>query len=330
MRKSTFLTICVLGSFLLAVSAAPVLGAKIWKPWPDQWWPSKWGPDDEKGSFNTLTPAKVKSAMKIVKTGKMYRLGMPYKQGMPLFGSRSYALHIPGLPAGGPLGPNKCVWNDEYVIGELGQIGTQFDGPGHVGIRGKDGVDRWYNGVQLASMENVYGLKKNGVEKVGPCITRGVLIDMVGLKGRTMEKGEVIYVKDVKACIKKAGIAPIGEGDAVIFHTGWGKHWGDPPTFNAGCPGFGWEVARYMVKKNVALLSADTWPVQVIPEEDPDTAFAIHNYMQTMNGVWFLENLSHEAMSEMAKDGTYEFLFVFVPVPFVGATGSPGDAVAIK
>ena len=85
-----------------------------------------------------------------------------------------------------------------------------------------------------------------------------------------------------------------------------------------------------MIKKNVALLSADTWPVDAIPGEDPDGAFDVHNLMQTVNGIWYLENISHEAMTEMAKDGTYEFLFVFVPVPFVGATGSPGDAIAIK
>jgi kynurenine formamidase len=327
MKKSTFLTICIIGAFVLAVSAAPASGGVFW---PDKWWPSKWGAGDEKGSFNTLTPNKVKSAMKVVKTGKMYRLGMPYEPKMPLFGSRTYALHIPGLPVGGPLGNNNIVWNDEFIVGELGQIGTQFDGPGHVGIRGKDGVDRWYNGAELATMENVYGLKKNGIEKVGPCITRGVLIDMVGLKGRTMNKGEVITLKDVERCIKKAGIAPIGEGDAVIFHTGWGKYWTDPATFNAGCPGIGIEVARYMVKKNVALLAADTWPVDAIPGEDPNGAFDIHNYSQTVNGLWYLENLSHKTMTEMVKDGTYEFLFVFVPVPFVGGTGSPGDAIAIK
>ncbi len=325
MRKS--LAICLAAVFALAIFTAPALGKQYW---PDKWWPSKWGAGDEKGSFNTLTPAKVKSAMKVVKTGKMYRLGMPYEKGMPLFGSRTYALHIPGLPVGGPLGNNNIVWNDEFIVGELGQVGTQFDGPGHVGIRGKDGVDRWYNGAELGTMANVYGLQKNGVEKVGPCITRGVLIDMVGLKGRTMKKGEVIYVKDVEACIKKAGIAPVGEGDAVIFHTGWGQYWNDPATFNAGCPGIGIEVAKYMVNKNVALLAADTWPVDVIPGEDPNGAFDVHNYSQTVNGLWYLENLSHETMVQMAKEGTYEFLFVFVPVPFVGGTGSPGDAIAIK
>jgi len=314
--------------FLLAFSVAPVLGEQYW---PDKWWPSKWGAGDEKGSFNTMTPKNVLAALKTAKSGKIYRLGRPYTKDMPLFGSRTYSLIIPGLPAGGPFGNNNIVWNDEFIVGELGQVGTQFDGPGHVGIRGKDGIDRWYNGFELNSYENVYGLKKLGIEKLGPCIARGVLIDMVGLKGRAMNQGEVITVADVEACIKKAGIAPISEGNAVIFHTGWGQYYKtDIPKYNAGCPGIGIGVAKDMVAKDVSMLGADTWPVDAIPGEDKKGAFDIHNYSQTINGMWYIENLDNDTMAQMAKDGVYEFLFIFVPVPFAGATGSPGDAIAIK
>ena len=318
----------VVGLVTLAISGAPAFGEV---PWPDKWWPSKWGPEDERGSFNTITPDKIVSSLKVVKTGRTYRLGRPYGMGMPKFGNRTYSLIIPGLPVGGPLGDNNIVWNDEFIVGELGQVGTQFDGPGHVGIRGPDGVDRWYNGRALASSDNTYGLKMNGVEKLGPCITRGLLIDVAGLKGvESMEQGEVITPADIEACIAKAGISPIGEGDAVIFHTGWGTHYDDPATYNAGCPGIGMESANYLIERNVSLLGADTWPVDAIPGEDPDGAFLIHNYMETVNGIWYLENLDNEPMAQMAKDGVYEFLFIFVPVPFAGATGSPGDAIAIE
>ena len=87
-------------------------------------------------------------------------LGRPFEMTMPKFGSRTYSLLIPGLPVGGPVGNNNIVWNDEYIVGELGQVGTQFDGPGHVGIRGKDGVDRWYNGRELASFSTCPYLSK--------------------------------------------------------------------------------------------------------------------------------------------------------------------------
>jgi len=329
MRKSTLFVIFVVGAFVLSISAAPAL-AKTRATWPDKWWPSKWGPGDEKGAFNLITPAKVRSAIKLVTKGKIYRTGMTYEPGMPLFGKRTYALHIPGLPLGGPLGPHQIVWNDEFICGELGQIGTQFDGPGHVGIRCKDGVDRWYNGAELATGEHVYGFKVNGVEKLGPCVTRGVLIDMVALKGRGMNKAEVIYPKDIEACIKKAGIAPIGEGDCVIFNTGWGRYWGDPATFNSGCPGIGVDAAEYLIAKNVSMLCSDTWPIEAVPAEEADRPFQVHCLMQPVNGIWFLENLSTKVLSQMAKDGVYEFLWIYIPVQFGGATGSPGEGIAIR
>jgi kynurenine formamidase len=311
----------------LSLAAAPAFGARYW---PDKWWPSKWGADDEKGSFNTVTPARVLKALSIPKTGKIYRLGRPYSNDMPKFGNRTFSIHIPGLPVGGPLGDNKIVWNDEFIVCEVGQVGTQFDGPGHVGIMGDDNVMRWYNGIELASSENTYGLTKLGVEKLGPCIARGVLIDMPGLKGRKMNKGEVIYPKDYQAAMRKAGVAPLKEGDMVLQNTGWGRYWNDPATFNAGCPGIGIDTARMLIKVGISMLAGDTWPNDVIPGESETGAFDIHNLMQTVNGIWYLENVNNDVMDQMARDGVYEFLWIFVPVQFQGATGSPGDGIAIQ
>ena len=208
-RRESIVAVLLVALMLIGLSASAMAADDAL--WADKWYPSKWGAEDEKGSFNTITPAVVKGAAGLVTKGKIYRLGMPYVAGMPLFGKRSYSLTIPGLPAGGPLGKNNVVWNDEVIFGELGQVGTQFDGLGHIGIKGDDGVSRWYNGRALANAANVYGLTQNGVEKLGPCITRGVLIDMAGLKGvKSMEKGQVITSQDIEAAVKKAGIAPSG------------------------------------------------------------------------------------------------------------------------
>jgi hypothetical protein len=38
---------------------------------------------------------------------------------------------------------------------------------------------------------------------------------------------------------------------------------------------------------------ADTWPVDAIPGEDPNGAFDIHNLMQTVHGIWYIENLDY-------------------------------------
>ena len=105
-------------------------------PLGSKWWPNKlWGADDEAGSTNWYTKAEVvMRAMAQVKSGKVYRLGHEYHSKMPLFGDRKFVLRIPGGPTGGPLGANSIVWNDEFLATEIGQVGTQFDGLGHIGV----------------------------------------------------------------------------------------------------------------------------------------------------------------------------------------------------
>jgi len=98
-----------------------------------RWWPSKWGAQDQAGASNHMTPAKVLAATRLIKTGKVYNLDRPYEAGIPAFGARVWALRIPGTPSGGPFGKNKLCYHDEFVAAEIGQIGTQFDGLGHIG-----------------------------------------------------------------------------------------------------------------------------------------------------------------------------------------------------
>ncbi|MGD0486477.1 MAG: cyclase family protein [Syntrophorhabdales bacterium] len=299
---------------------------------PEKWWPSKYGADDERGANNLITPGVVMGALKIPKTGQIYKLTKPYTNHMPLPWGRTYSLTIPGCPAGGPYGKQGIVWNDEFLVGEISQVGTQFDGLGHIGLRDSQGVYRWYNGhaFNQNSAENAHGLKHLGPEKLVPYITRGVLIDVAGLRGvKTMKKGEIITVADIEACIKKAGIAPIKKGDAVLFNTGWIELWdGDPKVYNEGCPGVGVKGLKYLVSKEVSIVGGDTWPaLDAVPGEDADYPFPAHSFMECVNGIGQLQNLD---LRELAKDKVYEFLFVFSPIPLEGATGSPVSALAIR
>jgi hypothetical protein len=88
----------------------------------------------------------------------------------------------------GPFGKNNLMGHDDFLCTEIGQVGTQFDRPGHMGARMEmaDGRSKnvYYNGFTVQDdMANRYGLKKLGVEQVNPYITRGVLIDIAGYKG---------------------------------------------------------------------------------------------------------------------------------------------------
>ena len=62
MKKSNSLAIFLVGVFVLGIFTSSALGEVYW---PEKWWPSKWGADDEKGSFNTITPQKIMSSYSI-------------------------------------------------------------------------------------------------------------------------------------------------------------------------------------------------------------------------------------------------------------------------
>ncbi len=135
-------------------------------PLTENWAPGPWGPDDMAGAVNRTTPAMVLKAVGLVKQGKTATLGKIYAGDAPAFGTRGWRMTIPGLPTGGPFGAHKLVYNDEYLSTEIGQIGTQFDGPGHIGAITSKGMF-FYNGrMLLKSGASAYGMGPLGVEHV--------------------------------------------------------------------------------------------------------------------------------------------------------------------
>jgi kynurenine formamidase len=291
------------------------------------WWPSEWGADDQRGAMNRLTPKKVLEAAQLIKEGKTYQLGRVYEPGMPLFGNRHYSLSIVGSPSGGPVGDNRVVWHDEMFSGEIGQIGTQFDGLGHIGTRVGDD-DIFYNGFKGSEFSKPYGLEKLGVENVGVFFTRGVLIDLVAYKKKErLEVGYVITPDDLRGALKKQDVE-ISEGDVVLIRTGHGSLWMvDNETFNSGMPGIGLLAAKWLASKKVVMIGADTWGVEAVPGENPNVAFQVHQLLINQKGIHLLENLDLDGLGE---DKVYEFAFVFSPLRLKGATGSPGNPIAVK
>jgi kynurenine formamidase len=315
-------------SSLLPVASLPAQDTRKSDETPlgSRWWPSEWGEHDQRGAANRLTPAKVLEAKELIRTGKTYQLGRPYEHGMPVPGKRHFSLTIPGLPTGQPSGKNGLVHNDELVSGEIGQIGTQFDGLGHVGVH-VGGEDIFYNGNKLSEFGDTYGLKKLGVENVGPIFTRGVLLDVAGLKDRPLPIGYPITSDDLQKSLAATRLK-LRPGDAVFIHTGHGQLWmKDNKTFAEGEPGIGLEAARWLADQKLALIGSDNWAVEVVPSEDPERPFECHQQLLVRNGIYLLENLD---LQELVDDKAYEFAFVFSPLRLKGATGSPGNPIAIK
>jgi len=298
-------------------------------PISGQWWPSPWGPNDERGANNRITPAKVLEAARLIKTGKVYQLGRVLERGIPVFGDR-LGVHvvIPGSPTGGPFGNHKLHYHDEFFVGEIGQAGTQFDGLGHIGMVANDGKLRYYNGIHPGAGGRYVRPPEAWYAELSTVLHPGILLDVLALKGGDrLPINYVITVDDIQQTLRRQGTKEPGEGDAVLFRTGHGKlSKKDNAEFNKGFPGPGLTAGRWLADRKIAAVGADTWPVEAVPGENPDLIFGCHAIWITVNGIYINENLDLE---ELGADKAYEFAWSFNPLPLKGATGSPGNSVAI-
>jgi len=305
----------------IGVTAVMALAATVARGQSDRWYPSKWGAADQRGAANRITPAKVLEAKGVITEGKLYQLGHVYEAGMPMYGTRHFSIRIPQAFA--MPGKNQAVYHDEIISGELGQIGTQFDGLGHLGMG-----DLFYNGNKRSEFAQAEGLTKLGIENVGAIVTRGVLIDVARFKGVDQLPGNYeITPADLTGALQKEGVQ-IRSGDMVLIHTGWGSLWmKDNTKFGATEPGIGVAAGQFLVDAEVVVVGADTWGVEVMPNPDSSLSAPVHQLFLARNGIYLHENL---ITADLARDNAYEFMYSYAPLRIKGATGSPGNPIAIR
>ena len=292
----------------------------------DEWkCESKFGPNDQIGNSNYITPEKTLAATKLVTKGKAYRLGIEVNSKTPAYPPRYITVTVvqPGQQAGQTIGPHKLTYNDDLITGWNG-VGPQLDGLGHVGI---DNV--YYNCFKEADIGKITGLTKLGIETVPPIATRGIVLDMAGLMGmETIKEGTAFNVAEIEAAMKRQGVSRIEKGDVVLFYTGWLKLLGvDDKRYASVEPGLGREGARYLAEKGVAMIGADTWAVEAIPFEKDAAPFEVHEILLARSGVYILENMNTE---ELVKDKAWEFLFTLGPARLTGAVQAIINPIAIK
>jgi len=299
-----------------------VASAQSWQPPADsQRCPSKWGPADERGSGNLMKPEAVLRATKLICTGEVIELGQVLSASMPFSNGRVFELHTKRTVMN--PGSNHRGSNEEIVISEIGQVGTQFDGFAHQTIG-----DSLYNCNKLDDIQTRNGFRKLGVEHVGALMTRGVLIDVAALKGASVLPDTYeVTVSDLQQALQREHLA-LQAGDAVIINTGWGTLWGkDNDRYSRTNPGLGAAGAEWLARQNPMLVGADVAPINVTPNPDPQVNNPVHQIMLVINGIHLLENLK---LDELAQKQVYEFAFVIQPLKIQGATGSTVAPIAIR
>ena len=308
-------------AFVLCCSVA-LLGA-VGTADAQDWTKSKWGPNDEIGAANYMTPELVVKAASLVKTGKTYALGIPVTSQTPAYPPRTFKITVvqPGQAGSPGLGPNKATYNDDILDTWVG-IGSQLDGLGHLGIE-----HVYYNGNKLADFADPNGLKKLGIEKVPPMVTRGVLLDVAGADGgQHLNPGRVVTPEELARAEATAKVT-LEPGDIALIRTGWGRYFGiDNTRYLQGEPGIDLPGAHWLIERGVAAIGCDNMAVEVLPNPNRGISMPVHQHALAEAGVYLIENL---ALDELARDGVGSFCFVLLATKFRGATGSPVRPVAM-
>jgi kynurenine formamidase len=271
------------------------------------------GVTSERGALDRITAAKRLEALALVRQGRLYDLGHVLDERVPVFPGRYFRQTLVSTAHhanGEGVGENRVNWITEIVSGTT-QLGTHLDTLGHLQIG-----DRGYGGWSVAELAGPSGLTRLGAETVPQIVTRGWLVDV---SGRRLAEGAVVTPDDL------AGIEP-EPGDAVLFHTGWGRHWNDPASYLAGEPGPGYEVAEWLAARGVALTGCDTWSYGPVPAEDPNRPFEVPQILNVRHGVFVVENLDTAAL---AADGVREFALVLTHPKLRGATGAWVSPIAL-
>jgi kynurenine formamidase len=298
------------------------LSAQSWKPPADaQRCPSRWGPGDEGGSMNHQKPAAVLAATHLIRSGEVIELGHVLSGTMPLVGTRRFDAYLKRTFMN--TAPNHRGSNEELVVTELGQVGTQFDGFAHQTIG-----NSVYNCFKVDDIATRTGFTKLGIEKVGTIFTRGVLIDVAALKGAEMlGESYEITVSDLQQALTRQKLS-LHPGDAVLIHTGWGRLWEkENARYLRSAPGIGVAAAAWLAREDPLLVGADNGPVEVVPNPDPQANQPVHQILLVQYGIHLLENLKLE---ELAAKRVYEFAFVMQPLKIRGGTGSTVAPAAIR
>ena len=313
--------VLTLAALLIAIDSR-VAFAQTWKPPADsERCPSKWGPGDQRGSGNHMKPAAVLKAARLIQTGEVFELGRVLSPSMPLPAGRQFDLFTKRTR--NDAGINRRGSNEELIVAEIGQVGTQFDTFSHQMIGSS-----MYNCITLDEAATRTGFSKLGVEQVGALMTRGVLVDVAALKGvPVLAENYEITPADLQAALarQKLTLAP---GDAILIHTGWGTLWGkDNARYQRSSPGIGTAAAEWLARQDPMLVGADNTAVEISPNPDKQLAGPGHQILLVVNGIHLLENLR---LDELAGRRAYEFALIVQPLKIQGGTGSTVAPIAVR
>ncbi len=297
----------------------------------------RWGPDDQVGTINFITPEKIIQSGQLIRKGKIFSLAIPFDQAGPQDGSnrRFNPIHFMSRDgrdtmAGTLMGRPSGYGGADDVFMMPTHAATHWDALSHSYWDGK-----MWNGYDASRCSSL-GTDVNGIETYKDrIVTRGVLLDIPRLKGVDwLEMSYAITSDDLDAAARMANVE-VTRGDIVLVRTGfltlcrnrgsWGSYAG------GDAPGMSLWTVGWLYDHEIAAVATDTWGCEVRPNEvkwvhQPWHKVVLPNMGLLMGEMFDLDELAKDC----AEDGVYEFQLVAPPLPLTGCVGSPINPYAVK
>lgn len=289
----------------------------------------RWGPNDDRGTLNYISPSKIRAAAALVRSG------------------RSVSLTIPINKVAGPDNPNPAVhlmsqtYDTTSALGEPqfamdylgcachGDCHTHIDALCHIGYKGK-----LYNGKTVSAVSSQGASLMDITAYAHGIVGRGVLLDIPRLRGtKWLEPGEAVTNEELEAAEKAEGVR-LNEGDIFAFRTGHHRRRLELGPWNNGYDGEG----KAGLHPNTMQLLHDRKVAAFLPDGDGETvpsnvegvAYPIHALQIAAMGMACADSLQFEELVKVCEEEQrWEFMVVAAPLRLPKGTGSLFNPIAI-
>lgn len=291
----------------------------------------RWGPDDERGTLNFVTPETVTSALSCACSGRVFELSIEISGDGPwVTGPRQNPQHLMNFLPGDLFPPEKLMVADDTIIMAL-QATTQWDGLAHVGY------DQYlYNGVSIGSVTARFGATRNSIDRVLPgMVGRGVLLDVARHRGVEWLTADAAPVQaaELDEIAHRQGVE-IRSGDAVLVRTGWRRKAvveGFSEEWITVNPGLHLDCAEWLHDLEAATAACDNWGFEHQPSPNEGDLYPLHCVLIRDMGMMIGEMFDFEELAaDCSEDGQWDFFFSAPPLRVAAAVGSPVSPIAVK
>lgn len=293
----------------------------------------RWGPDDQLGTLNHVTPSDRVAAASLIRSGEMLSLSIPVDSSGPqnAASGRPNPIHVMTVDgrdfsytgSADRDARRGYLQNADDMLILPTQAGTQWDGLAHVFFE-----QQMYNGYSTVNVSSS-GARRNAITHAADRMAgRGVLLDLPAALGvEFLEPGHAISGDDLDRACERQGLS-VGRGDFVLVRTGAmarvrdRQRWDDYAGGSA--PGLGLDSVPWIADHEISAVCTDTWDVEVRPAQTPDVAQPVHILLIVYLGLWIGEIFDLEELARRcAADSRYEFFFCAPPLVVSNGIGSP-------